>query len=954
MIGTRGRNPSRGWNSKTDRTPHYRTIASLLRSAGMKNLAAFSNCARGAWRRVSTTSIESARGVRASLFCAAAACAAVSTVAAGAPSARPQNCVPNWIPTFGEQPQVTDSAHALAVVDLPGVQPRSLFVGGAFYGAGASGARFVAGWDGERWTDPTPGMADSGVYSLIEHDDGSGRTVFAAGSFFYDNSDGQTIRRVAKWQNGKWAPLGTGLYHQVNALAVFDAGTGPDLYAGGLFTVGEPDYLARWDGSTWSSIGYPFGPVFALLVHDDGNGPNLYAASSGTNARVSSWDGASWTALGGIFDNAIRTLATFDDGSGPALYAGGAFTSAGGVAAARVAKWSGQAWQSVGAGPNGTVSVLTVHDDGSGPALYAGSGPGASSLSGVTKWDGISWSAIGSGTQYFDVRALASFDDGSGSGSKLYAAGMGGITGSVEAYAVATWDGQSWSALGEGLAASVRASISFDDVGAGTPALFAGGYFASIGGVPMQRVARWDGSAWSDMGGGVGAVNGPHVQAFEAYDDGSGAGPALYVGGYFAQAGSVTAHNIARWDGAGWSPLAAGLTGSVKCLEVYDEGAGPMLFAGGSISASGATPMFALARWDGANWSEVPGFAVGQRLESLAVFDSGAGPELYVGGDFLNVAGITARFVARWNGVSWREVGGGTNNSIAAFCLHPEVAGGPPVLFAGGNFTLADGMPALNIARWNGTNWGAVGGGLPDFVRALASFDDGTGFGKRLYVGGRFATAGTAAASRVAMWDGVKWSGLGSGAVVGDVETFTAHDDGSGSGPALFIGGQFQISPAADSFLAKWGCHPTAIVSYCTSMTSSLGCVPAASTIGTAKLASPSGFTLTATGVDGLRNGLFFYGVNGPTVSPWGPNGAGWLCVKAPLQLMSLHSSGGTRGACNGVLMNDWRAFVSARPTVLGHPLHVGQRFNAQAWHRGSGVNAATNLSDAIEFELQP
>ena len=52
-------------------------------------------------------------------------------------------------------------------------------------------------------------------------------------------------------------------------------------------------------------------------------------------------------------NNTVRALTVFDDGSGPALYAGGAFTTAGGVAANHIAKWNGSSWSALGSGMNG-------------------------------------------------------------------------------------------------------------------------------------------------------------------------------------------------------------------------------------------------------------------------------------------------------------------------------------------------------------------------------------------------------------------------------------------------------------------------------------------------------------------------------------------------------------------------------------------------------------------------
>ena len=77
-------------------------------------------------------------------------------------------------------------------------------------------------------------------------------------------------------------------------------------------------------------------------------------------------------------------------------------------------------------------------------------------------------------------------------------------------------------------------------------------------------IARWFGSQFSTVGGGVtGAPYYNHVRAMAAWDD-DGPGPhslSLFAGGRFLQAGGQTVNSIARWDGASWSPLGQGFVG---------------------------------------------------------------------------------------------------------------------------------------------------------------------------------------------------------------------------------------------------------------------------------------------------------------------------------------------------------------------------------------------------------
>src|SRR5262245_5072619 len=74
-----------------------------------------------------------------------------------------------------------------------------------------------------------------------------------------------------------------GVNARINAMAVFDDGSGPALYCGGDFTQAgglAVSGIACWDGA-WSYVGSgandPFEEVNDLAVHDDGSGPKLYA-----------------------------------------------------------------------------------------------------------------------------------------------------------------------------------------------------------------------------------------------------------------------------------------------------------------------------------------------------------------------------------------------------------------------------------------------------------------------------------------------------------------------------------------------------------------------------------------------------------------------------------------------------------------------------------------------------
>jgi len=615
----------------------------------------------------------------------------------------------------------------------------------------------------------------AGVYALEAFDDGRGNALYAGGWFNRAGGPGGvTAANIAKWDGLAWTALGSGLNGPVDALAVFDDGSGPALFAGGRFTTAggiEANRIAKWDGTDWTPLGSGMNDwVRTLAVFDDGTGPALYAGGEFTTVdgveanRTAKWDGTIWTPLGSGADNDVFTLAVLDLGTGPALYAGGNFTTAGDSPASRVARWDGMTWAAVGSGPEmGFVWGLATVAGPEGPELVAGglqSGP----FCNLQRWNGASWSVLG-GCLYDEgsyCNACAELLVGCWSIVSLYtpvAPGFpelligGGSCGGIG------WSQDGFVDLSGGLGIPgnppappyplVFAWEAFDD-GSGTK-IYAGGPFLTAGGQSAQRMAAWDGDAWFDVGGGV-EIEGEielglnnTASALTVFDDGSG--PALYAGGSFTTAGGVEVNRIAKWDGAEWSPLGSGMSGSVRTLAVFDDGSGPALYAGGYFTSAGGVPTNYIARWDGTVWTPL-GIGMSSSVLTLTAFDDGSGPALYAGGIFITAGGVEANRIAKWDGTEWNVLGSGMSSSVRTLAVFDDGSG--PALYAGGFFTSAGGIEVNRIAKWDGTQWSPLGGGMNNLVRTLTAFDDGTG--PALYAGGGFTIAGGILSGRIAKW----------------------------------------------------------------------------------------------------------------------------------------------------------------------------------------------------------
>jgi len=420
------------------------------------------------------------------------------------------------------------------------------------------------------------------------------------------------------------------------------------------------------------------------------------------------------------------------------------------------------------------------------------------------------------------------------------------------------WD----NAIGQpGMNSSVHAFAVFDD-GTG-PALYAGGQFTTAGGVTVNRVAKWDGVSWLPIGDGMNN----HVLALAVFDDGSG--PALYAGGRFTSAGGVSANRVAKWDGSGWSPLSSGLGGmvfndAVYALTVFDDGSGASLYAGGQFTIAGfGTIVNRIAKWDGKEWSAVGNGGLSSTVRTLTVFDDGAGPALFAGGDFTTALelgqgkggcyghcggqsldgcwcddfccaigdccdnacdacgecqvggqcdnGLNVNYIAKWDGSSWSALDGGFvwdpwwGASVNALVVHDGV------LIAGGNFHMAgttNPIEAYRVAKWDGASWSMLGSGMDETVHALAVLNHNEG-APVLFAGGAFNTAGNSTAFHIARWDGQEWSPLGNG-TSSNVYALTIFD--SGDGPQLYVGGQFTTAgDEAANWIARWYECPTLI-----------------------------------------------------------------------------------------------------------------------------------------------
>lgn len=740
-------------------------------------------------------------------------------------------CTTQWLQGQGV-PGTTSAVYATITWDPDGAGPSQpvLVVGGGFTMAGDVAATHIATWDPAtaNWSALGTGIVGN-VYALAVMANGD---LVAGGNF---NSVGNVVR----WNGATWSPMGSGVSGIVRALAVMWNG---DLIAGGDFL---PSCVARWDGTSWIPVGYGGapgmnGPVHALATTPTGL---LYAGGEFTTAdgasanHVARWNGAYWTAMGvgatNGMDDTVRCLVTHPSGQ---VFAGGDFLTATSILVNHIARWNGGVWQSLAGGTDGAVDALALTSTGivaGGAFTTAG---GSVSANRIAACDGTSWSSLGSGANgsVYTVVTLSNGD--------IVAGGYFRTTGALLANYIARWNGAAWSAMGSGTNDAVSALQAMPNGD-----LVAAGSFTMIEGAQANRIARWNGSAWAPLGTGTNNA----VYALATLPNGD-----LVAGGGFSTAGGAQASRIARWVGT-WTALGSGLNDTVYALATLPNGD---LVAGGRFTIAGGTAASCIARWNGATWSPMgsgmtgSASGLGTTVRALVILPNG---DFVAGGDFTAAGGVAASCLARWNGTTWSPLGSGVGGTspygLRVGALTPLPNGD---LVAGGTFTTIDGVAANRIARWNGTTWSPLGSGIGLYwVGALTTLPNGS-----LGVGGSFGWAGGVSANCVASWDGTAWSALGSG-MQNSVEALTTLPNGT-----LVAGGYFTTAGGRTSaYIARYTTTcPASAVSYGAGCPSSGGSNTLTATslpwVGTT-------FRATGTGLPGLAFALAATGVQ-PVVPP--------------------------------------------------------------------------------------
>ncbi|MBV6501848.1 MAG: hypothetical protein CJBNEKGG_04378 [Prosthecobacter sp.] len=599
----------------------------------------------------------------------------------------------NWSPNF---PQATTVGSINAIAEAAD----AYYVGGSFSRLAGVAVQGIARVDKATGTVTPLGAGLTGGTLTVNAVAVMGGDVFIGGTF--TAVDGLSASRVARWDGSAWSALGSGANGSVNAMAVL----GSELFIGGTFSsvggVSLTSRLAKWDGTNWLAAGAGFTstsvPTGGLAVA----GGELFV---GRGAQVQKWNGAAWSNVGPATDSisgiatqdginiyvvggstcrhwdgaSWTTLKTFDEFAtevamlGGDVYVGGQFTN-------YLERWDGSAWHIVGG--TGVDQYLTMVSQVGGAVFVSGDLTVTDGVKtqGLARWNGSTWSSIfedldgglngdgysivelngkiyvsGSFTTAGKIAAshVACYDKTTNTWSALPGSQGGSLVAhDGELYAcywvdqplppypltVAKWSGSAWVTIG-----NLEASLSGNMASIGG-ALYVFGDISTANGTPINHIAKWNGTTWSDAGAGITLNADSFVQSM------CQAGGQLYASTFNdISVSELQTSHILQWNGGAWVTHTGNITPLVNCMTAMDA---DLVIGGTFVSINGVPCDNHVARWNGSTWSA---------LGTGVAIDGGVNVLKYTHGLLFAGSQNTVEPLQEWNGSTWEQVGGGPN-----------------------------------------------------------------------------------------------------------------------------------------------------------------------------------------------------------------------------------------------------------------------------------------------------
>jgi hypothetical protein len=309
--------------------------------------------------------------------------------------------------------------------------------------------------------------------------------------------------------------------------------------------------------------------------------------------------------------------------------------------------------------------------------------------------------------------------------------------------------------------------------------VYATGLFSRICGKTVPAVARWDGNQWHTVINGSGSfIEAGHALAV-IQDE-------LYLAKYVW---SIDSNWLLRLDHTNtlrkvlpgfWRTNPNPNLNQVPILYDVVEYQGQIVVCG-EFDRAGDQSISGIAAYTGNGWASLGGGLTGvipNTYDLVAPHGMMAwNGDLYVAGNFRRAGDVVVNGVARWDGSQWHAMGAGFNRAAYGFgVLNGE-------LYACGEFTASGTTPLGGVARWDGSQWVSPGFRLgPQTPGALWYVHTLREVNGILYILGGFKRAfvqnDVLLCSAIVAFDGTNLDVLGGGLPGVDAEAILPYQQG--------------------------------------------------------------------------------------------------------------------------------------------------------------------------------
>lgn len=528
-----------------------------------------------------------------------------------------------------------------------------LYIVGDFTKAGSVTAHNIARWNKRthQWFS-VGGLISLGDDQQIQDIDLDSQSVFISGKFTIND----TIAYVASLDRAthQWKLL----CHQYNTswltsypyMAILVAGG--KLYCGGsfMFSEGTVAYTGllgmdlqrrEWFSLIDDSMEIIFPPNGYVEDLYEGTWSSIIVNGNFTIqnpdrtqvANLVSWDGNRWTEL--LPNTAVVTLPLYVTASDGVVYLCGSFSipTEKRDTVRNAASWDGYAWNQELSDSNGVASITGGFISKIDGQVYVSHPQTGAEYYGHSfgRWNGRFLTPIDSG---FCHGTSSEVECAYMEGDTLYAAGLFSFGGGVQLNRIGKWTGTAWEAFGGPF--RFQYFGGFKAITKYRGEVYLGGDFGIfLGEDTVWGVIKWDGKNWVKPFGESGKTFEGWVHALEVASD------TLFIAGDCLYADRVSMNLVAYWDGKELRQLGEGLISewygwSTKVHDLYYQNG--TLYAGGNFIHSGTRTVNRLAKWDGGEWKPLGDEVkkgIGDSTWGGTVFSlSGTHDSLFIGGNF--------------------------------------------------------------------------------------------------------------------------------------------------------------------------------------------------------------------------------------------------------------------------------------------------------------------------------